>query len=472
MLISRKIYFLIGIIAAISGSINPSKQVAQAQPPTGVIDSISCNTIRGWAWDRDAPNTSIKLHIYANNLARARGKVDYIVNANLNRPDLVSIAGDNGKHGFEWSVPDFLKSETGSALYIYAIDATGKQNTLLSKQPIILRGCQSKFRNAGFFKIADSANNGYTYGYAPTIIKENGIYHTFYCSNPELGAGIDAVRYVYSEDALNWSNPKIVLRAKPSINSNSGKWINRSACDPSLVYYKGYYYLYYTNQHQTGSNLVDEKRSTQGNISVARASKISGPYLTYTERRTWEENPPDAKIIIFPQVKRSGNQHSYGAGQQTVVVKDGELYMWFTDDSIAPLKQPRIYFLKSQDPVNWTAKPVPTNLANTSSIDIKYDDINNRFILIKILDIHTKNASLVASDSTDGINWKNLRTIYSQQNFPAFAHNIGMSGNKEGHFVPGEHPIVAFGAPYALSRQDTWGAWDLFGVRADILKAQ
>ena len=74
--ISRKIYFLICIITAISGSINQSIQVAQAQPPTGVIDAVSCNTIRGWAWDKDAPNTSIKLHIYVNNLARSRGKVD------------------------------------------------------------------------------------------------------------------------------------------------------------------------------------------------------------------------------------------------------------------------------------------------------------------------------------------------------------------------------------------------------------
>lgn len=327
--------------------------------------------------------------------------------------------------------------------------------------------------NTGFFKIADSANNGYTYGYAPTIIKENGIYHTFYCSNPELAAGIDAIRYVYSKDGLNWSNPKIVLRANPSINPKTGQWINRAACDPSLVYYQGYYYLYYTNQHQTGSTLVDGNNPpTQGNISVARASTISGLYLTYTERGTWEKNPPDAKMIILPLVKRSGDLGSYGAGQQTVLVKDGELYMWYTDDSISSRKEPRIYFLKSNNPVHWSREPVPTDLTNISSVDIKYDRINNKFVMVKILQMHTKNTSLVVSDSQDGINWKNFITIYPKQKFPVFAHNVGMSGNREGHLADRESPIVAFGVPYNLNSQDTWGVWDLFGVRADIFKSQ
>jgi predicted GH43/DUF377 family glycosyl hydrolase len=326
--------------------------------------------------------------------------------------------------------------------------------------------------NTGLFKIADSAKNGYTYGYAPSIVKENGIYHIFYCSTPELAAGIDAIRYVYSQDGLNWSTPKIVLRANPSINPNTGQWINRAACDPSLVYYQGYYYLYYTNQHQTGSNLVGGNRPTQGNISVSRASTIDGQYLTYTKRDTWEKNPPDAKMIILPLVKRSGDPGSYGAGQQTVLVKDGELYMWYTDDSISSRKEPRIYFLKSTNPVSWSVEPVPTNLTNTSSVDLKYDQINNKFVMLKILQMHTKNTSLVASDSQDGINWKNFRTISPQYKFPAFAHNVGMSGNREGHFVDKESPIAAFGVPYNLSSQDTWGAWDLFGVRADIFKSE
>lgn len=322
-------------------------------------------------------------------------------------------------------------------------------------------------RTSSVFKIADSAKNGYTYGYAPSIIKDNGIYHAFYCSTPARREGLDAIRYVFSKDGLNWSQPRVILRTKPSIDSKTGKSTNRAACDPSLVYYQDYYYLFYSNQHQTGSELGDPT-GTQTTISVARARNITGPYFTYTERGTWEENPPDVKMIILPQVKRSGNRHNYGAGQQTVVVKNRQLYMWYTDDSLHPNEGPRIYFLKSNDPINWNGTPVPTNLVKTASVDIKYDAITGRFVLVQILRSHQASPSLATAYSTDGITWTGFRTLYPDRKFPAFAHNVGMSSDRQGHLIDGENPIVAFGAPYNLNSQDQWGKWDLFGVKVNL----
>ena len=322
-------------------------------------------------------------------------------------------------------------------------------------------------RTSSVFKIADSAKNGYTYGYAPSIIKDNGIYHAFYCSTPARREGLDAIRYVFSKDGLNWSAPRVILKAKPRIESKTGKLTNRAACDPSLVYYQDYYYLFYSNQYQTGSELGD-RTGTQTTISVARARNITGPYLTYTERGTWEENPPDVKMIILPQVKRSGNRQNYGAGQQTVVVKKGHLYMWYTDDSLHPNEGPRIYFLKSNDPVNWNGTPVPTNLVKTASVDIKYDARRGRFVLVQILRSHQASPSLATAYSTDGSNWTGFQTLYPDRKFPAFAHNVGMSSDRQGHLIDGENPIVAFGAPYDLNSQDQWGKWDLFGVKVNL----
>ncbi|MGB7708459.1 MAG: hypothetical protein WBL95_02740 [Microcoleus sp.] len=287
---------------------------------------------------------------------------------------------------------------------------------------------------SGFFKIADSAKNGYSYGYAPSIIKHNGIYHTFYCSSPEPRAGIDAIRYVFSKDGLNWSAPKVVLKAKPRIESKTRKLTNRAACDPSLVYYQDYYYLFYSNQYQTGSELGD-RVTTQTAISVARARKIAGPYLTYTERGTWAENPADVKMIILPQFEHRDIRNNYGAGQQTVVVKNGQLYMWYTDDSLNPNEGPHIYLFKSNDPVNWTSIPVPTNLTKTSSVDIKYDIQSDRFVLVRILRSHSRDASLSTAYSIDGINWKGFRTLLTETKFPAFAHNVGISSDRQGHLI-------------------------------------
>lgn len=345
--------------------------------------------------------------------------------------------------------------------------ASNHQPIELSNQNITISNSANLVETSGIFKIADSSDNGYTYGYAPSIIKQNGIYHAFYCSSPAPREGIDAIRYVFSKDGLNWSPPRVVLKAQPRIDSKTGKATNRAACDPSLVYYQDYYYLFYSNQHQTASELGD-RTGTQTTISVARARNITGPYLTYTERGTWEENPPDVKMIILPQVKRSGNRQNYGAGQQTVVVKKGHLYMWYTDDSLHPNEGPRIYFLKSNDPVNWNGTPVPTNLVKTASVDIKYDARRGRFVLVQILRSHQASPSLATAYSTDGSNWTGFQTLYPDRKFPAFAHNVGMSSDRQGHLIDGENPIVAFGAPYDLNSQDQWGKWDLFGVKVNL----
>lgn len=345
--------------------------------------------------------------------------------------------------------------------------SSNHQPIWLSNQNITIGKSANSVKKSDFFKIADSPNNGYSYGYAPSLIKQNGIYHTFYCSSPEPRAGLDAIRYVFSQDGLKWSAPRVILKAKPRIESKTKKMTNRAACDPSLVYYQDYYYLFYSNQHQTGSEL-GTRNATQTTISVARARNITDPYLTYTERGTWEENPPDVKMIILPQVKRSGNRQNYGAGQQTVIVKNGQLYMWYTDDSVHPNEGPRIYFLKSNDPVNWNGTPIPTSLTRTASVDIKYDLQSHRFVLVRILRSHRRDSSLSTAYSTDGINWKGFRTLLPQTQFPAFAHNVGMNSDRQGHLINGENPIVAFGAPYDLSKQDVWGVWDLFGVRVNI----
>jgi hypothetical protein len=331
-----------------------------------------------------------------------------------------------------------------------------------------------------FFKLADSSANGYTHGYAPSIVKENNVYHAFYCSSAELGAGLDAIRYIKSADGFDWSKPKIVLRAKPTTIPATGKKINGAACDPSIVYYDGYYYLFYTNVYQTAPKVRTDlsfratASSYQNGISVARSRQIEGSYLTYTMRDTWEYNPGDVKTLISPLVERYRHPGSYGAGQQTIVAKDGKLYMWYTDDSVNPghgRASTDTYFSQSNNPLDWVTKPIKTNIASIAglnSFDIKYDLKNKHFILIGIRNQHSLHSFLVKSESVDGITWSSPKTIISEQNFPKFAHNNGVSGDRQGYLIDNEEPIVGFGAPYNLQMRNKWGLWDLFGVRVKI----
>jgi hypothetical protein len=63
-----------------------------------------CNTISGWAADRNRPNTSINVSIYDGNTLVTS------VPANQSRPDVGGFLGDNGLHGFSIATPASLKN--------------------------------------------------------------------------------------------------------------------------------------------------------------------------------------------------------------------------------------------------------------------------------------------------------------------------------------------------------------------------
>jgi hypothetical protein len=154
-----------------------------------------------------------------------------------------------------------------------------------------------------------------------------------------------------------------------------------AACDPSVVYYQGLYYLYYSSAVTTAS------KTYQTVIQVARSASLDGPYLTYTQRRTWEDTPRDPQVLVYPLQMHSTQPAGYGAGQQSVVVQNGNLLMWYTDDSIFVDGQPQVktYLLKSSDPVTWSpAVTNATNLIGQASMDVKYDASQSQFVMIRV----------------------------------------------------------------------------------------
>jgi len=57
-----------------------------------------------------------------------------------------------------------------------------------------------------------------------------------------------------------------------------------SACDPSVVNFQGFYYMFYGSAITTAPNVF------QTVIQVTRSTNLAGPYFTYTQRCTWEDN--------------------------------------------------------------------------------------------------------------------------------------------------------------------------------------
>jgi hypothetical protein len=72
----------------------------------GYIDVADCNSITGWAADRNRLNNSINVSLYDGNTLLTT------VTANQSRPDVGAYLKDNGLHGFNIPVPAVLKSGT------------------------------------------------------------------------------------------------------------------------------------------------------------------------------------------------------------------------------------------------------------------------------------------------------------------------------------------------------------------------
>ncbi len=246
------------------------------------------------------------------------------------------------------------------------------------------------------------------------------------------------------------------------LQATGANGLDLAACDPSLVFYKGFYYLYYSSAVTTGP------KKYQTVIQVARSSNIGGPYLTYTNRSTWENTPLDPKVLIYPLQMHCTQPTGYGAGQQSVIVQNGQLLMWYTDDSVLVGGRPQVktYMLRSFDPVNWSPdQEAATTLSNEASIDVKYDPSQSQFVMVRVENEFSAGSYLGRAYSSDGLTWSVPQDVFPGA-FPAYTHDAGMAGDETGNLVPAR-TLVGFGAPYGLADVNDWAKWDLYGTYMD-----
>jgi len=91
-------------LGATTEHIGPRPNLAAATPTyAGWVDAADCNSISGWAADRNRPNTSITVSIYDNTTF-----VSSVLASDL-RSDVGALLGDNGRHGFAIPTPARFK---------------------------------------------------------------------------------------------------------------------------------------------------------------------------------------------------------------------------------------------------------------------------------------------------------------------------------------------------------------------------
>jgi hypothetical protein len=79
----------------------------------GTFEHDGCDTLSGWAADRNRPNTSINVSIYNN------GTLLTTVLANGSRPDVGATLGDNGLHGFSIPTPVGLQDGNSHLISVW-----------------------------------------------------------------------------------------------------------------------------------------------------------------------------------------------------------------------------------------------------------------------------------------------------------------------------------------------------------------
>ncbi|MGA0556453.1 putative Ig domain-containing protein [Larkinella sp. VNQ87] len=77
----------------------------------GYLDKVECGTIRGWAWDRNKPNTPVTIEFYTGNTVWGSAE------ATIYRDDLKNAGKGNGAHAYSFEVPNTLKDGTPRIIY-------------------------------------------------------------------------------------------------------------------------------------------------------------------------------------------------------------------------------------------------------------------------------------------------------------------------------------------------------------------
>lgn len=280
---------------------------------------------------------------------------------------------------------------------------------------------------------------GYRYG-PSFIVNDDGTIDAWFASG---GSGTEQWDWIVYKhfDGGEWSEEKCVLQPTPNALDHY------SCCDPGVIYINGYYYLGYTstlNENQADNNLF-----------VARSKDPDGPYEKWNGSG-WGGNDPR------PLVYFSEDQSLWGIGEASFVELDGTLYIYYTVSGT----NGHCTAVATADATdeNWplTMKKQGYALTNTTSdaIDVKYVDEYKRFIAVATDERLTKDSYAVFYESLDGLSFE--ITDICKKDIYEYCHNPGLSGNANGHILPGMETFIS----YAYGPK--WGVWNTYFQPVEI----
>ena len=119
-----------------------SPGIEQHHNPEGVIDAVEGGSgsihLKGWAFDRDALDQSVAIHVYIGGEVGSGHEIwgDGSGVANTDRPDVNNVYGVGNNHGYDYTLNVPLAGDYD--VYVYAINIGGGTHTLLGKERVTI----------------------------------------------------------------------------------------------------------------------------------------------------------------------------------------------------------------------------------------------------------------------------------------------------------------------------------------------
>lgn len=270
------------------------------------------------------------------------------------------------------------------------------------------------------------------YRYSPSIMRnEDGSVDIWIVSPGNNSTQWDYIRYLHSNDRIDWSEEEIVLR--PTKNSKD----QCSVCDPGVIYFNDYYYLGYTSTSDYDRNGYDNS------VFVARSKNPDGPFEKWNGNG-WGGDPE-------PIIEYDGDPDGWGVGEVSFVIKDKVLYIYYTYNNN---KVFALHTARADLTENWPEtirdKQIAIEEKGFDAAEIVYVEDIDMFMLFGITDSFTSGSRLEAMQSEDGLNFTDIDIIDCY--IDEYSLGMGVEKDKNGHVRTGEELFIGYGFGYVWSQ--------------------
>lgn len=120
----------------------------------GALESVTCDLIKGWAWNNAAPTKRVKVHVY--DIIGTKSTLLVTLTAQTFRPDLLATGKGDGKVGFSLLLPASIRNAAQHTLSVRFADTV----TELANSPkTTVSACYGKLNDTGWQGCGDNLSN-------------------------------------------------------------------------------------------------------------------------------------------------------------------------------------------------------------------------------------------------------------------------------------------------------------------------